>query len=318
MNNLFQHKVKQTQSVSGATDQQMSGWCLQQAERLLHKCKEKGATSERVRLVHRLLCSVRESNPQLFSGQQVYLWEQLADLYYRQEDLEQMEACLRTQASLQPGCSDAYLNLGYYLDRAGLKQQAKEAYWEGLRVDPDDQYIIYNLAELHREAGEQEQALAILDQAIAHSSNPAALLKVKGDILLQWGQFLLAIMAYQLALERLDRAWDALRLEIYLRLSTCHQRGGSLPQAVRALEQGLQIDANNSVILHELTRWCCMMKRFREAAEYGQRLLSQDPGDPETCLLLGLCYEQMDQPELAKWYRLRGQREARKQEQASL
>ncbi len=318
MSNLSHPLYSASTGGSKALGQQAAQWCLQQAELLVDKCHEKGATTARLRLAHRLLQSVRESAPELFIGQRVYLWERLADFYFHLEDIRQMEACLRIQASLQPGSSDAYLNLGYYLDRAGLKQQAVEAYWEGLAIDPDDQYIIYNLAELHRGAGEQEEAIAILDQAIAHSSNPATLLKVKGDILLQWGQFLLAAMAYQLALERLDRAWDALRLEIYLRLSTCHQRDGSLPQAVRALEQGLQIDAENSVILHELTRWCCMMKRYREAIEYGERLLLQDPGDPETCLLLGLCYDQTHQPELAKWYRLRGQHEARKQEQASL
>lgn len=289
-------------------------WWLEQAERLLYRCKEKGSTSNQLQLILNLLNRVLATNPQLYSGEKLYLWEELADAFFHNGDLLQMENCLRAQAGLQPGCSDAYLNLGYYLDRAGFKEQAISAYWEGLRVDPEDQYIIYNLAELHRDAGEQEKALEILDQAIERAQDPAILFKVKGDVLLQWGQFALSAMAYELALERLSRQLTGFRLEIYLRLSTCHQRAGNLQKAVQALERGLTIDANNLTVLHELTRFCCMLKRFRDAVQYGERLLLRDPGDSEVCFLLGVCYEQLNDLGVAKWYRMRGEREARKQE----
>ena len=294
--------------------EQKAIWWLEQAERLLYKFRGKGGTVDRLQLILSLLNRVLASSPELYAGERCYLWEQLADAFFREGDLAQMENCLRAQASLQPGCSDAYLNLGYYLDRAGFKEKAISAYWEGLRVDPEDQYIIYNLAELHRDAGEQEKALEILDQAIERAQDPTILFKVKGDVLLQWGQFALSVMAYELALERLGRQLAGFRMEIYLRLSTCHQRAGNVPKAVQALERGLAIDANNLTMLHELTRFCCMLKRFRDAVQYGERLLLRDPGDSEVCFLLGVCYEQLGDLGVAKWYRMRGEREARKQE----
>lgn len=318
MNNLSMHQNDASEcfeiNAYAESDQKRAAWWLEQAERLLQKQGDRGRTAVRAKLIHGLLQRVLAAGPALFDEEKVYLWEQLAELHFQNGDLPEMETCLRVQASLQPGRSDAYLNLGYYLDRAGLRQQAISAYWEGLRIDPEDQYIIYNLAELHRSAGEQEKALEILDQAILRAEDPALLLKVKGDILLQWGQFTLSAMAYLLALERLGRKLEGFRLEIYLRLSTCYQRAGNLPQAARMLERGLAIDAQNVTILHELTRMYCMLKRYREAVLHGEELLRLDPGDPEACLLLGVCYEQLRQPEVAKWYRMRGEHEARRQE----
>lgn len=289
-------------------------WWLEQADRLLLRCRDQVPARQRLEVIQALLAKVLEQSSDLFVGERLYLWEQLADAHFRAGDLDSMELCLRTQARLRPESSDAYLNLGYYLDRAGHKQQAIAAYWEGLRIDPEDQYIIYNLAELYREAGEQSKALQILDDAIERASDPAILFKVKGDVLLQWGQFLLAAMAYELALERLGRQLDGFRLEILLRLATCQQRAGNVPRAVQALERGLAIAPDNLTILHELTRLCCMLKRFSEAIRYGERVLQADPGDSEVCLLLGICFEQLGDGGVAKWYRMRGEREARKQE----
>ncbi len=318
MNSLYMHQNDASESFEinayAQNERNRAAWWLEQAEKLLQRHREKGGTAPRLKLIHSLLQRVLAVEPGLFDEEKVYLWEQLAEVYFHNGDLSKMEACLRVQAELQPGRSDAFLNLGYYLDRAGLRQRAISAYWEGLRIDPEDQYIIYNLAELHRNAGEQEKAIAILDQAISRADDPALLLKVKGDILLQWGQFTLSAMAYLLALERLGRKLEGFRLEIYLRLSTCYQRAGNLPQAARMLERGLAIDAQNVTILHELTRMYCMLKRYREAVLHGENLLRLDPGDPEACLLLGVCYEQLSQPEVAKWYRLRGEHEARRQD----
>lgn len=318
MNSLYLHQNDASDCLEINTyaqmEQKRAAWWLEQAEKLLQRHPEKGRTASRVKLIHSLLQRVLAVAPGLFDEEKVYLWEQLAEAYFQNGDLSKMEACLRAQAELQPGRSDAFLNLGCYLDRAGLRQQAIAAYWEGLRIDPEDQYIIYNLAELHRNAGEQEKALEILDQAIGRADDPALLLKVKGDILLQWGQFTLSAMAYLLALERLGRKLEGFRLEIYLRLSTCYQRAGNLPQAVRMLERGLAMDRQNVTILHELTRMYCVLKRYSEAVLHGEELLRLDPGDPETCLLLGVCYEQLCRPDVAKWYRLRGEHEARRQE----
>jgi tetratricopeptide (TPR) repeat protein len=297
-----------------APEEQQAAWWLEQADRLLERWREKDTTPEKLSRVRSLLQRVQERCPELFSGDRIYLWERLAEAFFRIGDLPQVEACLRAQASLQPNCSDAFLNLGYYLDRAGLRERAIAAYWEGLRIDPEDQYIIYNLAELHRDAGEQEQALTILDDAIERAEDPAILFKVKGDVLLQWGQFPVAALAYELALERLGQHLSGFKLEILLRLSTCYQRAGNVPRAVQALERGLVIDPDNLTILHEMTRLCCMLKRFREAVGHGEQLLSMDQGDSEVCFLLGVCYEQLGELGLAKWYRMRGEREVKRQE----
>jgi len=59
-----------------------------------------------------------------------------------------MEACFRKQAKLRPNCTDPFLNLGLYWNRLGNHIKALEVYKEGLKINPKDEYIQYNLSAL--------------------------------------------------------------------------------------------------------------------------------------------------------------------------
>lgn len=140
---------------------------------------------------------VLEKAPELFRGDRIYLWERLAFAFQSLGYLGLMEKSLRTQAKLQPGCADAYLNLGGFLLSHRRVGDAINAYLEGLSIDPNDEYIYYNLSSLLNDVGNFKLAEEAIAKAIA--VNPDRLInhKLMGDIYLAAGDWKKAIQAYQ-------------------------------------------------------------------------------------------------------------------------
>ena len=158
----------------------------------------------------------------------------------------------RQMAALQPGSPMPTL-LGYYLSMLGLNEKAQQAYWEGLNIDPANQYIIYNLAELYRSNGQQQAALHVLNQAILNSKKPAILYKAKGDLLQEWGYTGMAACNYELALEKLGDRHRGFRQEILHRLAHCYQSSGETEASLETWQQALALEPNDAEALFHLT-----------------------------------------------------------------
>ena len=71
-----------------------------------------------------LLEEVKEKHPELFKGERVYLWEDLARLFDTMDLPEKAVLCFQHQAKLMPDSSDPYLNLGVLYATRGLITQA--------------------------------------------------------------------------------------------------------------------------------------------------------------------------------------------------
>jgi len=141
---------------------------------------------------------VRNNTPELITPQHAYICETLAYAYNSRGNLARMEHCLRSQAAFQPGLTDAFINLGAFLVAHGLYARAVRAYVDGLQVDPDCEYLSYNLASLYCELGNRKLALQAVNEAIL--ANPARVInhKLKADILAEYEDYHAAILTYRI------------------------------------------------------------------------------------------------------------------------
>ncbi len=89
----------------------------------------------------------------------INLWEKIGWAYYLLDDLGKADRCLRTQARFQPGCADAYINLGWFYESSELYKQAVKVYLDGLNHCPGDEYLSFNLAQLLGRMGMQDGAI---------------------------------------------------------------------------------------------------------------------------------------------------------------
>ncbi|WZL72356.1 hypothetical protein QBE52_14845 [Clostridiaceae bacterium 35-E11] len=125
---------------------------LEKAEKLFVDYENKDLDKKiRMRIldeVYKNLLEVMLSARHLFQQKKMYFWEKIAFAFFYEDDPFKMESCFRKQAKLQPGRSDAFLNLGILWNRLGNQVKALEAYKEGLEINPKDEYIQYNLSAL--------------------------------------------------------------------------------------------------------------------------------------------------------------------------
>jgi tetratricopeptide (TPR) repeat protein len=122
---------------------------------------------------------VYEAKKELFKNRNVYIWEKLAFYFYDKGLIDKAELCLRKQASLQPGVADAYLNLGVFLYEKGYIREALSAYAEGLIVNPNDQFIHYNISSLMAEKKNYAEVLDCINSLIDSHPNEFAFYKLK-------------------------------------------------------------------------------------------------------------------------------------------
>lgn len=130
---------------------------LEKAEELLADYEHK-VLDEKMRIgildvVYKNLLEVMLSARHLFKEKKVYLWEKAAFAFFKEDEPLKMESCLRKQAKLQPKSADPFLNLGLFWDKLGNQIKALEAYKEGLKIDPRDEYIQYNVSALVEKMG---------------------------------------------------------------------------------------------------------------------------------------------------------------------
>ena len=131
---------------------------------------------------------ILQAYPHLFTGDDVYLWEDMARFWENCGELEKAVHCLQTQAQLQPGITDSWLNLGAMYSQARLWGPAVNAYLRGLRFDPEDRYLKENLSQILTDKFAMVKARQYFDQLIANYPEPFNLL-IAGDLLCLLGKF---------------------------------------------------------------------------------------------------------------------------------
>lgn len=263
-----EQRVEQKE-VSWAT---IARWQIQQAKNLLKmSATTLNVRRRRLSQAEGLLTQLQAKYTVTYRLERANLWEDLAAEWFQVGNITRAEFCLRQMACLQPGCADAYLNLGYYLSTVGLVEKAKLAYWEGLDVNPGDQFIVYNLATLYIEAGQQQKALELLDRAISTSCEPGVVLKSKADLLRDWGRLGMAALTYELALEHLGERWPDFRREIIRHLAECYQIEGRMDAAITTWERALNLVNIDQEARYNLVLLNYQQQKWLKVINYGNQ-----------------------------------------------
>jgi tetratricopeptide (TPR) repeat protein len=171
----------------------------------------------------RILDKVKEKEPDLFRGQRIYLWEDMARLFDELGDTANAVYCLEQMAELRPNNNEPYLNMGVMLAAAGDLEGALAAYAQGLAIDPGDEYISFNLATLLMQEENSDTALNYIEDAIAANPGRGLNYKLKGDIYLSRQDYISAISAYMQALPLFDDTWKVVKEECLLHLAAARE-----------------------------------------------------------------------------------------------
>jgi len=155
-----------------------------------------------------ILLAVKEKMPSAFSKKYIYLWEDLALLFDSMDRFDKYLGCYKNLAELMPNSSDPYLNMGVFCADRGLIKEAIEYYKKGLEINPNDEYIYYNLSSLLLYQGRQDKALKEINNAIIENPERGINFKLKGDIHFSKHQYHQAIKCYEWALNLFDEEWE--------------------------------------------------------------------------------------------------------------
>lgn len=215
---------------------------LAKAKQLLGECEEM-CGHKKVRLldtVYRDLLEVLLQFPELFKGDKVYLWEKAAFAYLDERELDKMESCLRKQARLQPGCADAFLNMGSFYQKVGLMGKAIQSYKEGLKINPQDEFIYYNLSALMHYLGDTRAALKNANQVSEYKRKKANYILL-GSIYFDEANYRQAIIHYEKALNESQDVGPQMMAKLYYDLIRSYKELGNIDRAEKVLEEAREV-----------------------------------------------------------------------------
>jgi tetratricopeptide (TPR) repeat protein len=163
------------------------------------------------------------------------------------------------------------MNLGRYAD-------AESAYKEALAEEPNDAYVLHQLAACQLQQPERRRvALATIDSAIAIEPNDADHHVLRSYIL----------SSLDRPKEGLFAARSALGLEpmhpgAFTAEAQAHLQLEQWPQAEQAARQALELDADNSAAANQLAHALRLQNKLSENASHLAGMLARDPEDAYT------------------------------------
>ena len=236
-----QHRIGTNVPIPGRTK---SRWRLEHLQWLLDRPERAAGSLDDLKAE---LATIQTEYPELFQGDTVYLWERLAFLYFSQDDLGQATFCLRRQAQLQPSSSEAFLNLGSFYLTAGEFHKAAEVFKEGLRIEPDDEYLSFNLAVAYGSLGSPKKARQAANDAILKNPQRGLNHKQKADIHRDQGEWGQALAHYEYAVELIDDSdWYGVKAECYDDIACILQHLGRRAEALQARQQAASCRSRES------------------------------------------------------------------------
>lgn len=253
--------------------------------------------------------TVIKNDPYLFGGDSAYLWEKMAWGFYNNDNIKAAETCLRNQARFQPGSSDPYLNLGSFRSEKGQYREAIDAYLEGLKVNPNDEYIHYNLAKHCQNYGMSEAAIKSLNDAILANPERAINYEMKAKIHFRRREYGMAVTNFQHAINLIekskDKQWRKMLGDIYLWLARSLREGECSGEALKAYKKAagskkieLKVD-----VMTEAANYFIEIHEFEEAKSMAENILKLEPDSKDATICLAKCLEDKGDIQRALWYK---------------
>ncbi len=203
---------------------------------------------------------------QLKSGDPV-LTDTLGWAYYKNGNLTKAIDELTKAVKLDPEVPDVHFHLAtVYYDLDDVENAARH-FRETLRLDPTNAFARNNLAYLFSEKGvELEEALRLVNEALALQPGNAAFIDTKGWIYFKLGQ-------HEQAVEHLARAVDLApeTSELHLHLGRVYLAMHRFEQATKSFEHALNYDPENETIAGELA-YLFALSGLRESMQRYSRI----------------------------------------------
>jgi len=240
----------------------------------------------------RLACqtaeAIFEACPHLFRGDDIYLWEAMAWYWEGCGEVDKAARCLIVQASLQPGKTDAWLNLGAVYGKVKSWGQAVQAYLRGLRFDPEDRYIRSNLNQILADRQATAEALEYMDSLVANYPDPFNLL-IAGDLLDMLGMHKEAAVRY-LRGARKAGPGNRAGLRCLTGLTKIYLANEEYDKARPVVERTLADWDDDTICLEQAVELYSAEEELGKLNKYARQLVKKNPGSAAGHQALARCY----------------------------
>ncbi|MGI6366617.1 MAG: tetratricopeptide repeat protein [Bacillota bacterium] len=239
-------------------------------------------------LAYDLAEEIVQSYPDLFKGDDTCLWEDMYRYWESLGELEKAIRCLVVQAHLQPGKTDAWLNLGalYYANQ--MWGPATEAYLRGLRFDPEDRYIQHNLSLILENSAAVTEAKSFFNTMVGKYPNSFNLL-ITGDLHRMLGETKKAAGRYHQGILR-DRRCDRAGLRCCTELTKICLASKDYDRARWALETALVSWSDDIICLELAVELYSALEELGKLKKYARMLVRRAPNSVAGHRALGRCY----------------------------
>jgi len=234
-----------------------------------------------------------------YAPRQATPYAQLGTIHLQAGKYEKAIDLLRRAAYLEPRDDAILMNLGMALEYRGDREEAAKQYLSILERDRAHAQAHYLLSRLRQRQNRFEEALQEAELAIRFAMDQEdrrryRMSKARIHVdMEQWNEALAEIRV----LEKEDPAREGLD---GLKGAVLVGMGGSWEEAELLLQSAIQ--KKPSEMAHRINLACLFMKRKRweEAANQFEAVLSRGAALPKIHSQLGICYEAMGRTELAK------------------
>jgi len=231
----------------------------------------------------------------------------LANLLDASGRTAEAESCLQSAIALQPGYADAHYNLARIRHARGDRAGAEAALAAALAASAQPSAGMTLLrARLLSEQGRLEEALAVLDQALAAGGATAALHHNRAVLLQRLGRAAAALEGH-LAAQRLG-ADDA---DVHYNLGNTLQTLGRHEEALQAYRRALQRQPGHALALYDIARLRLRLDDPEPFAELEAEHRRPGSGATAAGIVAHLLWRAERFEEAAGWFRAALEREPR-------
>jgi tetratricopeptide (TPR) repeat protein len=158
----------------------------------------------------------------------------------RDGKLDEAETVFNEILEIEPGVPEVHRNLGYIHAQRKEWAAAEADYKTAIDLRPGDADLVAALAQMYRDSGQEDKAVALMSQAAADNPQDAKTQLNEGIFLLSSGESEKAAKAFEAAL-----AADPSMAEAHYHLGTILVGQGKVPEAIEHLEAYLASNPTN-------------------------------------------------------------------------
>lgn len=186
-----------------------------------------------------------------------------------QQHIEEAAGCLNRALAADPSNPDAHYLLGTLAVRQSDLERAAGHFEAALSVRPDFEFALRDFCQTLIQAGQHARACAVVEKAIAASSNPADLYCNLGNLKMQAGE-------YQAALDCFGKTISTVPKHAAALFGTGHALKfmGRPEEAATALRKALAVDPGNAEAHYSLGIVSQSQGRLDEAIECFRRSIA--------------------------------------------